>query len=366
MLRRDEEGSLIIALGVLMIMTMLTMAVLTRTLVSLTSVRRTQDYTTALGGADSGLADALYQIDQGKSATFSVSNGKTGAEKWSYTSTYVNQNTWTVTAEGTVNGVKHAIEATVARTVLYQFAIFSSQDLTFNGNGGANIQSYNSNTGATNTGDAAIASDHAITINGGGGGNQQDYYTPNGSCSGCAQGTQENGPLTLADPTQPSPNQACPSNGTFGPGSINGSAGLAFVCNQNVTFSGAITVTNGPLVVYVAPNYTVEMADSTINGGGGGASPPATSAVQFQLLKAGTGSFDVGNGSHAASVNGVIYAPSSNLTVDGGHMHVSGSLNVNQLTVNGNPNFTMYYDDQIQTLTSGSWKVSNWHEIPEY
>jgi hypothetical protein len=47
-------------------------------------------------------------------------------------------------------------------------------------------------------------------------------------------------------------------------------------------------------------------------------------------------------------------------------MHVSGSLNVNQLTVNGNPNFTMYYDDQIQTLTSGSWKVSNWHEIPEY
>jgi hypothetical protein len=108
------------------------------------------------------------------------------------------------------------------------------------------------------------------------------------------------------------------------------------------------------------------MADATINGGGGGASPPATSAVQFQLLKAGTGSFDVGNGSHAASVNGVIYAPSSNLTVDGGHMHVSGSLNVNQLTVNGNPNFTMYYDDQIQTLTSGSWKVSNWHEIPEY
>lgn len=366
MLKRDEEGSLIIALGVLMIMTMLSMAVLTRTLVALTSVRRTQNYTTALGGADSGLADALYQIDQGRGATFSVANGKTGAETWSYTSTYVDQNTWTVTAEGAVNGVKHAIQATVAQTILYRYAIFSQQDMTFNGNGGANIQSYNSTTGQTNTGDAAIASDHAITINGGGGGNEQDFYTPSGSCSGCANGKQLNGPETLADPTQPSSTQACPAGGTFGPGTVNGSAGLAFLCNQNVTFSGTITVSNGPLVVYVGPNYTVGMSGAVINGGGGNGSPPATSAIQFQLLKAGTGSFDVGNGANAANVNGIIYAPSSNLTVDGGHMQMSGSLNVNQLTVNGNPNFHMYYDDKIQTLTSGGWKVSGWHEIPAY
>ncbi|SRR5579871_5606796 len=366
MLKRDEDGSLIIAMGVLMVMTMLSMAVLTRTLVALTSVRRTQDYSTALGGADSGLADALYQIDQGKSATFSVANGKTGAETWGYTATYINQNTWTVTAEGTTNKVKHAIQATVARTVLYQYAIFSQQDMTFHGNGGGNIQSYNSVTGQSNTGDAAIGSDHSITINGGGGGNEQDFYTPNGSCSGCSNGVQKNGPITLSDPTAPTTSQACPVNGTFGPGAINGSAGLAFLCNQNVTFSGTITVTNGPLVVYVGANYSVEMSDATINGGGGGASPPTTDATQFQLLKAGTGSFDVGNGAHAASVNGIIYAPSSSVTVDGGHMHVSGSLMVNQLTINGNPNFTMYYDDKIETLTSGSWKVSGWHEIPAY
>jgi Tfp pilus assembly protein PilX len=366
MLRRDEGGSLIIAMGVLMVITMLSIAVLTRTLVALTSVRHTQDYSTALGGADSGLADALYQIDQGQSATFSVPDGKTGAESWGYTATYVDQNTWTVTAEGTVNNVKHAIQATVARTVLYPYAIFSQQDLTFNGNGGANIQSYNSNNGQSNTHHAAVGSDHAVTISGGGGGDEQDFYTPNGSCSGCANGVQKNGPWTVSDPTPPTTSQACPANGTFGPGAVDGSAGLAFLCNQNVTFSGTITITNGPLVVYVGANYSVSMSGAVINGGGGGASPPPTAATNFQLLKAGTGSFDAGLGTSAASVNGVVYAPSTNLTVDGGHMMMSGSLTVNQLTINGNPNFHIYYDDLIQTLTANGWRVSGWHEIPAY
>jgi Tfp pilus assembly protein PilX len=358
---RDEQGSLVIAMGVLMIMTMLSMAVLTRTLVALTSVRHTQDYTTALGGADSGLADALYQIDQGRTSTFSVTNGTTGATTWSYTATFVDENTWTVTAQGTANKVKHAIQATVGRTVLYPYALFSQQDLTFNGNGGANIVSYNSSTGQSNTHHAVVGSDHAITISGGGGGNEQDFYTPNGSCSGCADGVQKNGPRTVADPTPPSSSQACPAGGTFGPGTINGSAGLAFVCNQNVTFSGTITVSNGPLVVYVGPNYSVSMSDAVINMGSGAGT---TAAGNFQLLKAGTGSFTVGTGSHAAQVTGAIYAPSSNLTVDGGHMYMNGSLTVNQLTIDGNPNFTFYYDDALQTITQDSWSVSGWHEIP--
>jgi Tfp pilus assembly protein PilX len=359
----DEEGSLIIAMGVLLVMTLLSMAVLTRTLVALTSVRHTQDYTTALGGADSGLADALYQIDQGQSSTFSVPNGKTGAETWSYTATNVNQNRWTVIAEGTVNTVKHAIQATVSRTVAYPYAIFSQQDLTFNGNGGANIQSYNSDTGQSNTHHAAVGSDHAITISGGGGGDQQNFYTPNGSCSGCANGVQLNGPRTVSDPAQPTTTQPCPANGTFGPGALNGSGGLAFDCNQNVTFTGTISITNGPFVVYVGANYSVTMTGAVINMGSGAGT---TAAANFQLLKTGTGAFNVGTGTSAAQVTGVIYAPSSNLTVDGGHMYMNGSLTVNQLTIAGNPNFTIYYDDALQTITSSGWTVSGWHEIPSY
>jgi hypothetical protein len=93
---------------------------------------------------------------------------------------------------------------------------------------------------------------------------------------------------------------------------------------------------------------------------------PTTKSTDFQLLKAGTGSFNVGTGSHAAKVNGIVYAPSSSITVDGGNMFFSGSLTVNQLNVNGNPNFNFYYDDAISTVVTSSWKVSGWHEIPAY
>src|SRR5436305_411752 len=80
---------------------------------------------------------------------------------------------------------------------------------------GGNISSFNSETGAQNTGNAFIGSNHAITINGGGGGDEQDYFTPNGSCSGCPNGHARNGPRPLPEPTAPSPSQACPTSGVF-------------------------------------------------------------------------------------------------------------------------------------------------------
>ena len=52
------------------------------------------------------------------------------------------------------------------------------------------------------------------------------------------------------------------------------------------------------------------------------------------------------------------------MTVDGGQMGETGSVTLNQLTINGNPNFAMQYDDSILQLTTNNWKISNWHEVP--
>ena len=125
---------------------------------------------------------------------------------------------------------------------------------------------------------------------------------------------------------------------------------------RDCSFGTSVTVANPPLIIYVGANYAVNMADAHVNDGGKG--------KNFQLLKAGTGTFDVGTGMHAATVTGVIYAPSSNMTVDGGQMGETGSLTLNELTINGNPNFAMQYDDSILQLTSGSWRVTDWHEVP--
>jgi hypothetical protein len=321
------------------------------------NVRRTQDFSGALASADSGLSDALYQIDQVQSSTFTRTGGA-GLGTWSYTATLspTDANRWTVKATGTVNNVKHAIEATVSRDAVYPYAIFTEQDLTFHGNGGDNITSYNPETGANDTGHAFVGSNHAITITGGGGGDGQDYFTPNGSCSGCDNGHQRNGPRAIVDPVQPATGQSCPSGGVFN-GVVNGQGGTPFICNQNVSF-GTVTVLNPPVEIYVGPGYSIDMGNASINMG------MASKAKDFILKKAGSGSFNGFNGSHAPSVRGVVYAPRADITLNGGQMTVDGSITLNQFTINGNPNFDLRYDDSVSSLTTGNWKVSDWHEVP--
>ena len=358
----SEQGSLVLAMGVLMVLTFLSLALLARSISTIRSVRHTQDFSAALAVADSGLSDALFEIDQGHSATFSKTLA-VGAGSATYTATYVDANTWTVRPQGTTTGIKHALQATVSRQVAFPYAIFTNQDMTFNGNGGQNITSYNSQTGATNTHHAVIGSNHAITVDIAGGGDEQDYYTPNGSCSGCANGQQKQGPQALAAATPPASTQGCPSGGVFS-GTVNGGGGLAYLCDSaDVSFNGTVKVLSPPLIVYVTNNHSVSIADASINTvTASGAGNPK--GKDFILYKSGNGAFNVGTGSHAGSVVGVVYAPDSDVTINGGQSSFTGSLTLNQLRINGNPNFSMQYDDTIATITLGSWTVSDWREVP--
>ena len=354
---RDQQGSIVIAMSVIMVLGLLSLATVTRSVSNTTNVRRTQDFGAALAAADSGMSDALYQIDQVQSATFTQA-GSAGAGGWNYTATLsaTDPNSWGVKSTGTINGVKHAIQATVSREAVYPYAIFTRQDLTFNGNGGTNIISYNPVSGVSNTHHAFVGSNHAITISGGGGGDEQDYYTPNGSCSGCSNAVQKNGPRAMADPVQPASGQSCPAGGTFN-GTVDGQGGNTFICNQNVSF-GTVTVVNAPVQIFVGAGYSVDLSNASVNMGA------TAKGKDFLLLKAGTGSFAGFNGGHSPSVRGVIYAPNSDITVNGGQMEVDGSLTLNQFTLNGNPNFSLSYDDSVSTIASGNWAVSNWHEVP--
>jgi hypothetical protein len=358
---RNEQGSLVLAMGVLMVLTFLSLALLARSIATVRNVRHTQDFSAALAVADSGLSDALFEIDQGRSSTFSKTLAL-GPGSTTYTATYVDANTWTVRSQGTHTGIKHALQATVSREVAFPYAIFTDQDMTFNGNGGQNITSYNSETGATNTHHAVIGSNHAITLHGGGGGDEQVYYTPNGSCSGCANGQQRQGPQTLATLTPPTSTQVCPAGGVFS-GTVNGGGGLAYLCDTDVSFNGTVKVMNPPLTIYVTSDHSVSIADASVNTvtASGVGNPKGK---DFRLYKAGNGEFNVGNGSHAGSVVGVVYAPGSDVTINGGQASFTGSLTLNQLRINGNPNFSMQYDDTIATITVGSWTVTDWREVP--
>ncbi|MGC1513030.1 MAG: hypothetical protein WA797_08970, partial [Acidimicrobiales bacterium] len=79
---------------------------------------------------------------------------------------------------------------------------------------------------------------------------------------------------------------------------------------------------------------------------------------------AGTGAIDVGNGSHVGDFTGILYAPKADMVVNGGQLSVNGTMTLNSLTVNGNPNFDLRYDDSLIEIVSTSWVVVDYQEVP--
>lgn len=358
----DERGSLVIAIGVMTVLMLMAITVTTRSAATLRSVSNNQRDSSALAVSECGVAEAVFLIDQVQNASF-TGTAECGEGEFEYEATRVSANEWHVQARGEVSGNDHAVEVKVKREVEYPYAIFTNQQLRMNGNSGGNIYSFNSITGATNTGNAYVASNHGIILNGGGGGDGQHYYTPNGSCSGCSNGTQMPGPRKIKVPSEPATFQACPTGGVFGTNvagnvQIDGGGGIAYRCLQNISFvSGEIDIVNGPVIIYVGPNYSVTMSNTSINPGGHG--------KDFRLLKAGTGALNIGNGSHAPKVVGIIDAPNSTMRVNGGQMHVDGALILNELdAVNGGPNFQVRYDDSVSLIVTQDWKQYDWREIP--
>jgi hypothetical protein len=101
------------------------------------------------------------------------------------------------------------------------------------------------------------------------------------------------------------------------------------------------------------------MAGATVNQWeippSGSNQPVVGNPVDLQLYAAGSGQIDVGNGSAAASFNGLLYAPGWSVTVNGGQLSMTGAFTVNQFTVNGNPNLQVNYDDRMETLGAAGW-----------
>src|SRR5579872_5030699 len=62
--RTREEGSLVVALAVVIVLSGLAAAITTRTLSALGNARLNQDQSSATAAADAGLTDALFALDQ--------------------------------------------------------------------------------------------------------------------------------------------------------------------------------------------------------------------------------------------------------------------------------------------------------------
>jgi len=382
--RRDERGNIIIAIEVIMIVTLISVAVLARTLSAMASVRQNQDFAASLAQADAGVSDAMFRIDQfgvNDISSFCVGNSPScwpnavpGAPAAAYKAVKVDNNTFTVTARGNVNNRPHAVQATVVRSALYPFAIFGTGDVTFNGNGSGTIQATLPGGSKDPNRFADTGSDATVTCHSGAQeGDQQVSYK--NSWNGCPTPVSGTGIYTPKDPVvaascptpntnvppvpcMPSTNLGCPLFNTFTLTILPGT----YYCTGSVSFSSVLPITLlGPVKIYVIPTTgtaDVDFSGATINAGG--------DPRNFSVYLAGAGTVNMGNGSNAATITGTVWAPSANITSNGCQMSLTGALVIGTYTCNGGPNLTVNYDSRLQSLVGVAWSVENYSEIPSY
>lgn len=352
----------------------------------------------------SGLSDALFRIDQQgtNNSSFCVGNASQctvtsvpDASGVQYAAKYLGQTgDFSILSEGTVHNQKYTIQATIAQVPSFPFGIFAGSGVTFNGSG-SNVTLAMTQPDGTQTGLADVGSDGTITCHGSGtyGQNQVTYdggnsncpswinesnsFTPQQPVSSCPAPVSVVPPPTPCMPSANMANPVCPANGVFTSPIEPG----VYDCTGSITFSGTETVDYsssfnfGKAQIFLFPDSTgqsnIEMAGANVNQydnfagtcDGQGSFQCGDPRV-LQVYAAGSGNVDVGAGSAAAQFDGVLYAPGMSMTVNGGQLLWTGDFTLNQVQINGNPNFSEHYDSRLGTIYQPSWQVQNFTGVP--
>jgi hypothetical protein len=398
---RAEEGSaLILSIIVMMILSTLSLAVLARTMSTMKFVRNGQDFDAALAAADAGLSDAVYVIQRSlTTATYTQPNTCytiapprpvtcPTLSSYTYRLQYLNAAEYNVYSKGMHGQARHAIQARVSRAARFPFVLFSNSSIEINGSTSGsylNFYSYNS-VGLVPSSPPAIGSNGTVVCNGGLTGFTTHYVAGQTDCPGAFQETK---PYDTTVTVPASSGRTCGGTGTpggWGPSTfaiggmlkgngidpdlipsipvttIDGQNGTPIICNQDVRFYGIIKIINGPLKLYVT-DHAVDIRDAVINVADLAANKPGR-ASDFQLFKTGSADFlvDTGNTADSLSLTGVISAPQTSITFNGGKWW-TGSVLTNQMTINGTPNLKIGYDLDLANYLSDTWTVSRYRAV---
>jgi type II secretory pathway pseudopilin PulG len=409
----SDEGSLLVVVVLATVISLVGLALVTRAVGELSNSRQVQDLAAARSEAQAALENALFQMsqEQGSLSSFcvvppgdssSVSSSancsKTsiidGAEI-SYSATTTGPNTYALSIEATVHGATVAAAADTKRVPSFPFALFAGSAVTFNGAGSSitihATDAYGNPTGAP----ADVGSDGTITCNGSGeyGTNQVTFDGGSSNCPAWVTNTSTYDPpqpvascppaqvTTPPTPCMPANPQPCPNGGDFSTGT---SAPFilepgVYDCSGNLTFGGTVEVdysaqaqqvNNGEVQIFDFPpsgtKVDLQLQGATVNQWE--TPPPASPAVvgnpaDLQVYVAGScqGPEQL---SHDTLFDGYLYAPGCSIKLNGGQLTYTGAFVVNELTVNGNPNMVINYDERMSELVPSTWVVSNFAWVP--
>ena len=398
----DEQGSLIVALSVIMVVFLLGSVLAAKVIGNQFLILTRQSTASAVSAADAGLSDALFRLDQGPSTSqFCVNKvgGSTdpacvagsipGASGVSYNATTVPANTppsqateWVIQSKATVRGQSTAVRETVERTALFPFALFGNTSLNFNG-GTAGFSNYTpgqtSTVAPSNSNPVYIGSNGTISCNGGLAPGVIAQYYSRGGGSNCGTGIPQLYNVPTPQPPQ-SGYQSCPNGGSIGTNNgvatIGNGSSETFVCtDQTLTISGNLSV-SGNVTIYVNFDSTTNTAFANngtpalfISGGAmvnmptDGTLPNAQQLTIFSNSQSTVGNYN-GNGGY--TIGAVLDFPNASLTGDGCKSTYYGAVIINIYTCNGGGqgnHLFFSYDDALSS-EYGQWTPTAYLQIP--
>jgi Tfp pilus assembly protein PilX len=423
--RKPEDGqALVVVLSVMLVVVLLSVALLVRVNGDLDNTNLETKIQQARALAQSGVADALFQIDQQGASPSSFCNepnsgGKCtlssipGAHGAVYTARYdVSTDAYTVLSRGTVRNVSYAVQATVKNTPILQDAVYGGAFVSFNGKSTSSVvvtDAYGNPVPGATAG-IAVGPGGTLTCNGPPDnppdGQVVEYINYGGSISKCTP-YESLGPVY--EPEQPS--QTCPPpinpygapptpclpstaspctsmspavSGSDAAGyTVTGAATLepgVYVCRGGLTMTGTVTIdyaqnpqqNGGRVEIYVFPpvgsmtSPNVSFGGSTVNacetvGSGSGTCKGGLVGDPTDLQIYAWGSGTAGLG--ASQVNAVFWGPGMSLTLNGASSSLTwtGGLILGGVTANGAPSFNLNFDQRLENeYQQSSWQISNY------
>ena len=162
-----EDGNLVLAMLVVLMVAGLAATLFSYVVMGNRTTRGDRNFQTAVNGAEAGLQSALTAVTTGGDSLSSpqIGTGTIEGVDYEWEATRVDATRWDVWAEGVVNGVVRRLEADVVQSSTFRLGAFA--DVAIHIRGGSTSLSYDSRTGATNTGLGSVGSNGVVDIVGG-------------------------------------------------------------------------------------------------------------------------------------------------------------------------------------------------------
>jgi hypothetical protein len=143
-----DEGSMLVAMSAILVTTGIMGVVMSLTLIGQEGTRFDQQYTESIQGADAGVQNALFQVNQLPSDSTTTSLQSAGpvtidGVEYEWTASRANATSlvWTVESTGTTiagdREVDRTVRAEISQSPLFNMAAFADSSINFNGNNAA-------------------------------------------------------------------------------------------------------------------------------------------------------------------------------------------------------------------------------------